>query len=376
MNRDKNNSHQIKGRDSNFELLRIWAMFMIIIGHMSWQAFEADQLSMGGRVFIDLFCYGSKIAVNLFLMIGIWFLVDSDFKASRVFKLYGSLWFYSIFITVALIVSGLEVSTQDKIYSFFPYLKNRMWFVPQYITLILLSPFLKKAYNGMSQASMRLLIIVGFFMIGGVCSVNYFMDTRLCATIWFIYIYFVIAYYKQYVSDKITHKYYFLFGGITIYFILVGGALVCLSHTGTVYNIVVQYIAQYLCDFKSIPNFICSFCIFIFFSKLDIGSNRVINELSKNTLDVYMIHQHPAFYMILWTVVCKTHSWQSSDYFILIYMGTAIALYLACSIVGRLRVRLIEPLWIKSKLFKKFCDTIDKLYLPITSDQSLTTKNR
>lgn len=376
MNRDKNNSHQRKGRDSNFELLRIWATFMIIIGHMSWQAFDNELVNVGGRVFIDLFCYGSKIAVNLFLMVGIWFMADSDFRASRVLKLHGALWFYSVFITIALIVLGVDVSTQDTIECFFPYLKAWMWFVPSYISLLLLSPFLKKVYADMGRVNMRLMIIVGFFLISGISSVTKFMDTRLCATIWFIYIYFVIAYYKQYVAAGITRKYYFLLGGIAIYFLLVGGALACHTHTGTLFVIGERYTTQYLCDYKSIPNFICSFCIFIFFSKLDIGSNRVINELSKNTLDVYMIHQHPAFYMILWTVVCKTHSWQSSDYFILIYMGTAIALYLACSIVGRLRVWLIEPLWIKSKLFKKLCDTIDKLYLPITSDQSLTTKNR
>lgn len=64
-------------RNSSFELLRIIAMLAIVFGHVAAQAFDREILSTGNNNFLLILGSGSRIGVNLFVMIGVWFLTDS-----------------------------------------------------------------------------------------------------------------------------------------------------------------------------------------------------------------------------------------------------------------------------------------------------------
>ncbi|WP_173385427.1 acyltransferase [Ruminococcus flavefaciens] len=362
-----NSNNKLSNRKSNFELLRIIAMLLIIMGHISGQAFDSTRITESGKIFVTIMGSGSRIAVNLFLMIGIWFMVDAEFRVEQILKLYGGLWFYSVSITLILICFGFDIGTKDIISCFFPYLRCWMWFVPLYISLLLLSPFLKKAFDHLNKGALRLLLGLGFFLICVVSTVSKFMDTKLCALLWFIYMYYTIGYYKKFVAGEIKKTKRFLLFGVLIYSILIISGIICSRLSGEIFNYGRRIVSQYLSDYKSIPNFMCALCIFVFFSKLDIGSSSIINGISKNTLDVYMIHQQTPFYPILWTVVCRSHSWQSSKYFCFVFLGVTIAVYIVFSLIGRIRVRFIEPFWVKSKLFDKISTLIKKAYGSILS---------
>lgn len=129
-------------RKSNIELLRIFAMLAIIAGHMAHQT-EILMGTTGERL---LFSYivgsGHRIGVNLFLMIGTWFLVDSSFKAERIMKLYGQMAFYTIGISITILLLGLPHTNVDIIRCFMPFTLRPVWFGSAYIALLLLIPFL------------------------------------------------------------------------------------------------------------------------------------------------------------------------------------------------------------------------------------------
>lgn len=349
-------------RSSNFELLRIFTMLLIIMGHMNWQAFDHSQVNLAGALFMKLFGQGARIGVNLFLMTGVWFMCDSEFSSKRILKLYGALWFYSVPITLLMVALGVSVSKTDLISAFFPYLRRRMWFVPLYITLLLISPFLKRAIYNMSEAIHRKLVILGFFLICFICSTTVFMDKYLDSLMWFIYVYFAVSYYKRYLFEKIRKKNVYLSAGIAIYLVLIVSSYACNNLTSAIFTYANKVITQYIVDYKSLPNALCSIFIFIYFSKLDIGSNKYINCISRNTLDVYMIHQSDTFYNFLWLNICRTHDWQGSDHFIILFIIVAILVYSGASIIGALRTRLIEPLWCRCRLFTFLSDKLDRFY--------------
>lgn len=205
----------MKERNSNFELLRIVSMLAIVLAHVSGQAFDRELVSSNSDIFMLIIGYGSRIAVNLFLMTGVWFMVDSNFKGKRVMKLYGSLWFYSVGITLILLIVGQNVRFSDLASSFFPILRRRMWFVPQYITLMLISPFLKIVFERMNKETAKRALIVGFFFISFICTIHGFEDRWLDAFVWFAYVYFVIAYFKRYGFNLKLKKSLCLVGGGT-----------------------------------------------------------------------------------------------------------------------------------------------------------------
>mgnify|MGYP006988155782 CR=1 FL=1 len=75
--------------------------------------------------------------------------------------------------------------------------------------------------------------------------------------------------------------------------------------------------AQCLFDFKSVPAFIIS--IFLFLAVLNFKSfkNKVINYISASTFAVYIFHQVPGWYDILWKKIFKVNSLINSELYIL-----------------------------------------------------------
>ena len=75
-------------RKSNYELMRIVAMIMIVMGHF-WGQSNYAELAAGYSYYLGgILSHGSRIAVNVFLFMGIWFMLEGEFKASRILKLY------------------------------------------------------------------------------------------------------------------------------------------------------------------------------------------------------------------------------------------------------------------------------------------------
>ena len=78
-------------RKSNYELMRIVAMIMIVMGHF-WGQSNYAELAAGYSYYLGgILSHGSRIAVNVFLFMGIWFMLEGEFKASRILKLYFNL---------------------------------------------------------------------------------------------------------------------------------------------------------------------------------------------------------------------------------------------------------------------------------------------
>ena len=74
-------------RQSNFELLRLVAMLAIVAGHFVSQSAVGHASGAAGTV-ASILSSGPRLAVNLFLLVGCWFMVDAKFKAERLLKLY------------------------------------------------------------------------------------------------------------------------------------------------------------------------------------------------------------------------------------------------------------------------------------------------
>lgn len=80
-------SEKSKSRNTNIELVRIIAMLFIIMGHFVGQTnFNQDSSSVNG-ILITLLSCGARIFTNVFLIIGVWFMVDSRFGAKKILKL-------------------------------------------------------------------------------------------------------------------------------------------------------------------------------------------------------------------------------------------------------------------------------------------------
>ena len=185
---DKNVS-QINIRNSNIELLRIISMLFIILGHFIMQGGIFENYRNTNHIFPYILGFGSSISVNIFLIIGTWFMVDKDFKSERVVKLYSQVFFYTTIITTILVVSGLSIPIKDIFRGYFPFFGRALWFSSAYITLMLLTPYLKRIFN-IGEKKLYQLLCLMFVFISVVSTFPDLQQNYLCNTLWFAFVYF------------------------------------------------------------------------------------------------------------------------------------------------------------------------------------------
>ena len=160
-----NKSNNIAGskiRNSNIELLRIFAMFAIVISHNAMVC-GIDSTKMPlcfNRVFLESMRLG-KLGVAIFVMITGYYMCKTKFKLSRIVSIVLQTLFYSItFFIVFCIVDRNNFDLKNLTYSFFPIITSKYWFVTAFIILSLIIPFLNPVINSISKQKMRVLIII------------------------------------------------------------------------------------------------------------------------------------------------------------------------------------------------------------------------
>ena len=136
-------SDQIKMRESNFELLRIVAILMVIVGHVNGIAFPAMTHSdvvdtpviCFSRMLLGQFCV---VAVDVFILISGYFSIRLKLKSVLNFAYL--IFFWRCLTYGGQLLSGdLEFSLRTLVFGINPL---KIWFIRDYITLMIFSPIL------------------------------------------------------------------------------------------------------------------------------------------------------------------------------------------------------------------------------------------
>lgn len=350
-----------RARQSNFECLRICAMFMIIFSHLMGQTGAIEATTGFNHLFAILAGSASRIGVALFVMIGSWFMAGNRMNASRILKVWCEVLFYTALITLVLFLLGYPVTTLQLISSFFPFLRRPLWFAGAYIALMLLSPFLNEVFSWEKSRQTKLLITMTIIVVI-VSTTSRFMDTFLCNVFGFSYLYLLTGYYKFHIHNENKGKYknIMFLSAFLVYLVivLIKWYSSTMADTNTLFEYVYKLSTQYLSDFKSLPNLIISSAIFYYFSNTDMGSNKIINFMARSAFGVYIIHQTPAFINVLWNSIFKVNSWINSKYFVLLSVMTVLLIYIGGVGVDTIRVKFIEKPWVNSKWYFKLSNML------------------
>lgn len=354
-----------KYRNSNIELLRIVCMCFIVMGHIQGH-FIIPSLSVNS-ILISIFGCGSRIAVNIFLMIGVWFMVDAKFSGKRIVALWSQTAFYTYILTTFLILIGYTTNVKIMFRGYLPFICRGLWFTSAYITLIFASPFLNKVFLWKNQQQ-RLLLMVSFAAICLVSTLPERQSSYLCDSLWFWFVYLAIGYYKKEVYEKQRKKLEswkwpsllaggILYLGLSIAFHL--GELYSAGNAafGSLYSIAAQYVG----DIKTLPNVLCAFLFFNFTMLCKERTNAVIQKLAAASFSVYIIHQSPDFGHFLMWHVYHIDQFRAMDWSVLYLIFVPVSLFAVISVIDLGR-RVIEKRWMRSKVFCKIADGIDAVY--------------
>ena len=355
-------------RSSNLELLRILCMLLIIGDHLTGQSGIADYTTLPSSFAFCLIGCGSRIACSVFVLIGGWFLCEQPYKTRRPLSLWLSLWLYTVPVTLLCKLAGLDVSWGALRWAAFPASTRQLWFISDYLLLLLCVPLLNRLLRGLSRPAHRgLLAVLAVPLI--VYPTLFGENGAVSDTAWmFLYEYLLIAYLRRWPDNRLAHllQHRAAALGLGLGLPLLNTILRAVLETrGLTDGKAFQYMAYYRTALGALPNLLAALALFYLFKGLDLGCVRWVNALAGTTLGVYILHQVPAFRGFLWNGLLQAEAHHGSVGYTLLAI---LAVFLGCAAVDALRTALVMRPLENTRLFKVLCEKGDALAAKITAD--------
>ena len=355
-------------RSSNLELLRILCMLLIIGDHLTGQGGIADYTTLPSSFVFCLIGCGSRIACTVFVLVGSWFMCEQPFKTRRPLSLWLSLWLYTVPVTLLCRLAGLDVSLGALRWAAFPASTRQLWFISDYLLLLLCVPLLNRLLRGLSRPAHRgLLAVLAVPLI--VYPTLFGENGAVSDTAWmFLYEYLLIAYLRRWPDNRLAHllQHRAAALGLGLGLPLLNTILraVLLNDTPTT-EIYTHSLHDSRPIWGALPNLLAALALFYLFKGLDLGCVRWVNALAGTTLGVYILHQVPAFRGFLWNGLLQAEAHHGSAGYTLLAI---LAVFLGCAAVDALRTALVMRPLENTSLFKALCEKGDALAAKITAD--------
>lgn len=337
-------------RESNLELLRLIAIFAILASHYFYGTGIRAELSGPSLLVANVLSSGSRIAVNVFLLIGTWFMVDLPFNGYRPIRLYLTLAFFSIPITAALLFVDGNICVQHILQGLLPFTCMATWYTNAYISLLLLSPFLHGVLE-LPKGTLGKIAILIILLVSLPASLPWMNAYDYVSDmLWFPCVYLLTGYLKHHThAFEFGKTWWYAIGATTGYLaIATFRSSSCLQIANTA--------ELFRASIKSLPNISIAYCIFVVFLRLRIGYVKWINYLAKSVFSVYVIHQIPAIGDWQWSEVLRylqPMSGQTASAIALNCLFFCGCLFCICVILDQIRLRVVDSWFMKSVIVKR-----------------------
>lgn len=344
------------GRNYGIDLLRIISMLMVVILHILGQGgiLANCQFLTGSYIVAWFLEIGAYCAVNCYALISGYVGYTAKHRYSNIISLYLQVIFYTIGISlIFLIIMPEAVQFSDIVKILFPFaFTNVYWYFTAYFCLFFFIPALNLVVDKLEKKQLKTIILsitMLFSIIPTIFRRDMFITGDGCSPLWLAMLYVIGAYIRKYEVLK-KHKcskyiwMYFLCI-ISTWGIKIGVEYVTLKMLGEAKggNLLISYLSPTI--------LFAALSLLMFFSQIKVSEKLkgVIVFLSPLAFSVYLIHTAP----LIWdNVLCGLFSsYATVNPLILVslVLATAITIYLVCSLIDIIRVKLFEFLNIKQK---------------------------
>ena len=375
-------------RESNFELLRIICMLMIITGHtFSWGGvLNASNPNIASMIYIIYAII--VVEVNCFILLTGYFQSKSNFKTKKFINLLFVTYFYKVLITSLCYSLGwISLSKSEFLWQISPFDFSNYWFIKIYLVLYCLSPFINKFIRSIDRKTFRNLLIVLFIfcsLLVTLTNQQIFTNSAGYSLVQFVFMYLVGAYLREYIiNDEIKEKMYknkielvknifiaisiFILCFITNYVLFrIGNFL--MNKDGFIF-LIGNRIKSVFMNYDNPLVVIGSVGFFMLFALLKVKS-RFINVISAVVFPVYLIHETAVFRPVLYSWFGLDKLSNIGSYKIFIWVAIVVlSIFIGCMLMDYIRklglfilnrlinyAHFIEPL--KNK-YNSICNIID-----------------
>ncbi len=281
----KNNDDTL--RDSGVEILRIVAMFFIVLEHLLIVGTTFYTCSLGANTIVANAIIGfAYVGVNCFLLITGFYGIRFSFH--KLLSLYLQLVFFELACFAVFWIAGTAQPSADTIANIlFPISHSGTWFIRCYALLMLMAPLLNKGLDALDKKQYQyvlLLFTITNIYFGWFWKYPEFNDRGFNIQ-QFIYLYVIGGYIGRYVDlQQVSRKRYWWLIGYVLLALLWG----VIQDIHDMIHIVPHWNGwAYSSPFVIMP----AICLFLFFSGFRF-KNKYVNVVAKSSFAVFILHMN------------------------------------------------------------------------------------
>lgn len=327
-------SSTVNPRASQYELLRIIAIFLVLFQHANFYSLGRPD-AVSWEAFISCFEQSTSIiGVNIFILISGYFGIYFNFN--KLLNLTFQCLYCIVPVSLTLLYCDV-ISIRNFGEGFLYFWPFGFWYIVAYFGLIIFSPLINHGISKLTKEQYH-------WLIGAILTYTFLFDCILAdntialnggyTALWLIILYIIARYIRTFGLRISLQGCIFIF----IVCVLLKAFLLLYHINGTRYTNPLTLIA--------------SIAFFYAFTYIKLN-NRLINAIAYSTLMVYLLNMHPAIiglYTNFFKHLYLEHSLFSFEILRLLYclVFFAIAIF-----YDRTRIFIWERLPISSKKFKK-----------------------
>lgn len=354
-------------RQSNIELLRIISMLVIVIHHFAahgmtdYSTYNPNLI--GVEKVLSFYQTFGKVGVNVFVLIGAYFLVGKSFSSKRIISLLVLSLFYSTTIYWIMKIANIKLPVEIKNENLFLPIPgiSSYWFVVSYMVMLLFMPLLNNFLRNTSKKQLRMFLLALTIIWVIIPQLNFFFPVKIrfdvsqlgySVGISFIYLYLIAGYIRLYVVIK--KKDWLNWLCITILLFVCMYLSVKIPIDMSRGNADMYYFSKSMFQENSILTILLAVAMLRLFLSIDLGSSKIINYVSASTFAVYLIHDNSLLRDYLWKIVDNSKI-TSAKVMILYSLKVTAAIFLFCILIDIVRRILL------GKLFTLFASKTGKI---------------
>ncbi len=330
-----------KERQSNFELLRVVLMFLIVAHHYAmFSGFAYSDDHFFNKIFLLFFGSGGKIGVSVFVMISGYFLIQKGFSLRKLGRFIVQVWGYSLAMVALVCGLGIFRGTSKELIEYLLPFGYMSWFAHTYLLLFFLTPFLNTLFKNLERPLFQKFLLLGFTLwyliptVAGLAGMRLPMGTSILMD--FIFLYGIGAYIGLYGEE--IHVSHALGKAVGLYV-----AIVFLDIFFEQIHWELTNQPVYFAEMNSALMLAASVYLFLAFKQLRMGYSPLINKVAATTFGVYLIHDNDLFRLFLWQEIYPFLQWYDSPLLPLYSIVAVAIVFYVCSFIDFHRVKFLEP---------------------------------
>ena len=340
-------------RQSNFEILRVLAMAMIVAMHFMLKGGIAVPMSDDGSItnhlawIIEAFCI---VAANCYVLISGYFLVETQWKLKKLISLVAQVLFYSLLIPLACLLFGIgnvsEWSVYEWIFAILPLQMDHYWFATSYVLLFMLVPVLAPGVKQLSKKQLQITIgvlLVYYCVIKSLSPILLSTDNYGYDLGWFICLFLIAAYIRLYgipFFERTTKSLcIYLISCVGIFGISAIAGFICRKTGALKYYMDMPYCYNYFLTL------IGSVALFYVFKQMKVKEEGVVTTLlcrmSPYTFGVYLLHENLAI-RNLWPAWLGVEGVKGRPLFVLQMLFAVVIVFAFGIVIDFVRMKLFK----------------------------------